>query len=212
MSTAQTQSPAGDPSPDKDASPAARRLAESRERLRQRMLRGDGRHDARRRNAAAEAEGQDPSAFDKLRAMPVIGAVVDAVAGWWSQHPLHSAAQMAQDAVGDVVAPVTRRHPLAAVAVAFATGGLLVWLRPWRLLKPAAFAGVASQVATRLVAQVPIESLVAAFIAFASTRLTPDEDEESPAEAVDSDIAAQTPLPTAGTPAAEGAPRDAVIH
>ncbi|HEY0855407.1 MAG TPA: hypothetical protein VGE16_00015 [Albitalea sp.] len=208
MSAAQPPSPAVDPLADKNASPALQRLAESRERLRQRMLRADGRHQARRRNAAAEAEGQEPSALDKLRALPVIGVIVDTLADWWSQHPLHSAAQMAQDAVGGVVAPVTRRHPLAAVAVAFAAGGLLIWLRPWRLLKPAVFAGVASQVASRLVAQVPIESLVAAFIAFASTRLGSDEEEEPSADAQPATAGAHTPHPLP----AEGVPRDAVIH
>jgi hypothetical protein len=191
---------------------AALRLAESRERLRQWMLRGDGRHQARRRKAAALAEGLETSLLDKLRAMPVIGIIVDAASAWWSSHPLHSAAQIAQDAARGSVAPLARRHPLALAAAAFAAGGLLVWLRPWRMFKPALFAGLASQVAGRVIAHIPIETVLASFAAFAYSQVhaADKEDEEGPADADEADASEAPAMPAPASQA--GPPKDVVIH
>jgi hypothetical protein len=164
---------------------AAQRLAESRERLRQWMVRGDGRHEARRRNAAAEAEGVSPSAWDRLRGLPVIGVVIDAASAWWSNHPLQPAASLARGVVRDSVGPLARRRPLMMVAAAFAIGGALVWLRPWRwLVRPALFAGLLSQIATRALTQMPWESMLGAFTSFAHSRIDaePDDDLASHAE------------------------------
>jgi hypothetical protein len=168
---------------------AAERLAESRERLRQWMERGDGRHEARRRTAAAEAEGVAPSAWDRLRGLPVIGVVIDAASAWWSNHPLQPAASLAQGVVRDSVGPLARRRPLMMVAAAFAIGGALVWLRPWRwLVRPALFAGLVSQIATRALTQMPWESMLGAFTSFAHARMDAephDEDLASDAEPSD---------------------------
>jgi hypothetical protein len=169
--------------PDKEQPSAAQRLAESRERLREWMLRGDGRHQARRRNAAAQAEGVEPSRLDRLRAMPVIGIVIDAVTAWWSQHPLNMVAGFAEGGVRDAVAPLVRRHPIAIVAVAFAAGSALGWFRPWRLIKPALIAGIVSQITSRLIAQIPLDSLLASFAAFAHDRSRHDSEDEVPAPA-----------------------------
>lgn len=145
---------------------AAQRLAQSRERLRQWMVRGDGRHDARRRVAAAEAEGERPEWLDRLRTLPVIGIVVDAASSWWSSHPLHAAVSIASDAIG----PTVRRHPLAAVALAFGTGAALVRWRPWRWVgRPAVFAGIASELFSHLVSQVPFDSWISALSSFAES-------------------------------------------
>ena len=147
---------------------ALERLAESRERLRLYMLHGDARHEARRRNATARAEGESPSALDKLRAMPVIGVLMDAVSAWWANHPLKPAASVAEGVVRDAAAPLARRHPLMVVTGAFIVGAAITWLRPWRLLgKTAVFAGLFSQVVSRVVTHMPWESMLGAMSSFA---------------------------------------------
>lgn len=203
-STARTDAPAQDGSDEQDAPSAAQRLADSRERLRQRMLRGDGRHEARRRNAAAEADGQEPSVVDKLRAMPVIGVIVDAAQAWWSHHPLNSISQIAEGSMRDTVGPLARRHPIAIVAAAFVAGGLLAWLRPWRLLKPALFAGLASQLASRVIAQVPFESMLASFASFAHSRVPRDDD--APADRPENEAPSATHTAGSSAPAREAVP------
>lgn len=160
---------------------AADRLAASRERMREWMLRTDGRQEARRRAAAAKQQGRSPSILDRLRAHPVFGIVIDAVSAWWANHPLQPAASLAQSVTRDAFAPLARRHPLAMVASAFVLGGVLVRFRPWRwMAKPAFFAGLASQVVTRFITQMPIESMLQALTAFAQPR---QHDDESPAAA-----------------------------
>ena len=158
---------------DKESNPltAAQRLAESRERLRQYMMRGDGRHEARRRTAAAQAEGTRASTIDRLRSLPVVGVVIDAVSAWWTNHPLHSAASVAQTVAEDAVAPLTRRHPVAVLVGAFFVGGAIAWFKPWRLLgKSALFGGLVSQVASHALTQMPWESVLGAFTTFAHSR------------------------------------------
>jgi hypothetical protein len=131
------------------------------------MLRADGRQDARRRAAAARAGGESPAWMDRLRSHAVLGPVIDAVSAWWANHPLHPAASLGGSLMRDAVAPLARRHPITVVACAFAVGGALAWFRPWRwLVKPALFAGLASQVLTRLVTAMPLESLLNAVAAF----------------------------------------------
>ncbi len=151
--------------------PAAQRLAESRERMRQWMLHADGRQEARRRAAAARAEGGKPAWLDRLRSHAVLGTVIDAVSAWWANHPLHPAVSLGSTVVRDAVAPLARRHPLATLAGAFVVGGAIVWFKPWRwIVKPALFAGLASQVVTRLVTTMPIDSLLNAMASFGESR------------------------------------------
>lgn len=167
---------------DKKANPlsAAQRLAESRERLRQYMLRGDGRHEARRRAAAAQAEGSQASVIDRLRALPMVGVVIDAVSAWWSNHPLHPAATVVENMARDAVAPFTRRHPIPVLIGAFFVGGAIVWFKPWRLVaKSAVFSGLISQVASRAITQMPWESLLGAFTSLMRARSKPESEAEA---------------------------------
>lgn len=159
---------------------AAQRLAESRESLRLYMTQGDGRHEARRRTAAARAGGTSPSRMDRLRAMPVVGVVIDAVAAWWSNHPLRPAAMLSEGVVRDAVAPLTRKHPITVLASAFIVGGAIIWLKPWRFLgKSALFAGLFSQIVSRAITQMPWESMLGAFTSFAHAH-TPDAPKAAP--------------------------------
>lgn len=150
---------------------ATERLAASRERMRQWMLGADPRDEARRRTEAAIAAGERPAWLDRLRAAPVIGVVIDAASAWWANHPMQPAASLAHGVVRDAVAPLARRHPIAIVAGAFVFGVAVVRLRPWRwLLKPALFAGLTSQILTRVVSSVPLDSVLDAIGSFAKRR------------------------------------------
>jgi hypothetical protein len=172
---------------------AAKRLAESRERLRQWMIDPDGRQEARRLRAAATGRpvGED-SLLDRLRGHPVVGVAVEMANSWWTRHPLHPVASFAEDAVREHVAPVVRRHPLAVVSGAFAVGALVVWFRPWRLLSGTArAAGSASSVLLKILGSVPVASLLAAFTAAAKSRSNDDDDDEERTAERNEAVAAQ---------------------
>jgi hypothetical protein len=170
----------GAPAPDAELPSAAERLAASRERMRQWMLQTDTRGDARRRVEAAREAGDKPGWMDRLRTAPVIGVVVDAASAWWANHPVQPAASLAHGVVKDTLAPFARRHPLLVVGGAFLAGVALVRWRPWRwLIKPALFAGLGSQILTRVIASVPLESVFEAVGSFARRR-PPEDDEVAP--------------------------------
>jgi hypothetical protein len=178
----------GDEPPKKkktDPVEAAKRLAESRERMRQWMLDPDGRHEARRRRlAAGEATGEGLSMFDRLRSHPVVGVGAEMLNTWWTRHPLHPVAGMAQGAVRDHLVPVVRRHPIAVVAGSFAVGALLVWFKPWRFLAGTARSlGSASHLVTKLIGGLPIASLLAAFAAVAKHQTDEDDGDREANEA-----------------------------
>ena len=136
----------------------AERLQQSRDRMARWMIRADGRSIARRR---AEGEADGWAWLGSLRNNPVVALVTDAISSWWANHPLHPAAGLAEGIVRDAVAPLARRHPRTMVAGAFVVGALIVWSRPWRwLFKPALFAGILSQMASHVIAQVPFESIL----------------------------------------------------
>ena len=108
---------------------------------------------------AADADAGKTSWTQRLKQLPVISLVFESLDAWWTNHPLHAAAQVAAEASSAVVRPVARRHPFALVFVAGAVGALLVWSRPWRwALRPALLAGLAPQFASRVVKNLPIES------------------------------------------------------
>jgi hypothetical protein len=156
---------------DVDVPSAAERLAASRERLREWMLQADGRQQRRRRVAEAAAQGHSAPLLDRLRAMPVIGVILDVLTGWWASHPMQPVATLAHGVVRDTVAPMARKHPFAMVAGAFVVGIVLVRFKPWRsLLKPALFAGLATQIVARVVASIPMESVLDAMTSFAQRR------------------------------------------
>ena len=170
---------------------AADRLAASRERMREWMQRTDGRYEARRRAEAATAAGERPAWMDRLRTAPVIGVVIDAASAWWTNHPLNPAATLAHGVVRDTVAPMARRHPIAIVAGAFVAGLLVVRLRPWRwLVKPALFAGLTTQIITRVVSSVPMEAVFEALGSFAQRRRRAAAEDATPTAPTDADAEA----------------------
>jgi hypothetical protein len=182
--------------------PAAERLAENRERMRQWMLRLDGRYEARRRAAAAQAEGAEPSLIDRLRGHPVFGLLIDAITGWWDAHPLNATASLANGVVRETIGPLARRHPFLMVSAAVLAGALLMRFRFWRrLVKPALFAGLVSQIATRLIAQLP--SIIDTLHSF--TQRHEPEEEPLPSGA-EPEAAAEMPLPAASPEEARAVP------
>jgi len=163
---------------------AADRLAASRERMREWMLAADGRQDARRRVEAAREAGDKPAWLDRLRTAPVIGVIIDAASAWWANHPMQPAASLAHGVVRDAVAPMARRHPVLIVAGAFLAGVALVRWKPWRwLVKSAVFAGLGSQIITRVVASVPLDAIFEAVGSFAGGRAAEREAPSAPAPA-----------------------------
>jgi hypothetical protein len=148
--------------PQPDSVPhAVRRLQLSRMQLRDAM-RPASRHDAgrvaSRRGRAADGSA-GPGWADALADVPVIGLVAGALRDWWLRHPLRTATLVAREASHSLAQPMARQHPLVLALGAFAAGALLAWARPWRwILRPALFAGVASQIASRAVSALPIES------------------------------------------------------
>jgi hypothetical protein len=148
----------------------AERLQQSRDRMARWMIEADGRNIARR----ASADGGAWSWLGSLRNNPVVALVTDAISSWWANHPLHPAAGLAEGIARDAVAPLARRHPRAMVAGAGLVGALIVWARPWRwlsrLLKPALFSGIVSQMASHVIAQVPVDSILDAVGDFVTRR------------------------------------------
>ena len=95
----------------------------------------------------------------KLGALPLVNAVVESVGTWWTQHPLRPVGQMAGEASTALIKPIAQRNPLALVLVAALVGAGLAWSRPWRwIFRSALFAGLVPQLASRVAANLPIES------------------------------------------------------
>jgi hypothetical protein len=137
---------------------AIERLALSRERLRDAML------PARRKRPAGEnplADGIGNFAtglVERVRAMPAVAVLIEAVEDWWARHPLHTAGIVAAEASRRIAAPVAERHPLKLLFGAVLVGALLALLKPWRwLLRPALFAGLLPALLARGVRELPIE-------------------------------------------------------
>ena len=140
---------------------ATARLALSRERLRTVMLE---RSAPKRKAEAQRAAGAAPSLLDRLKDIPGAGVMIDAVSSWWSNHPLHAVGVLAAGAARASMQPLAQRNPVGLVLLAAVLGAALVWSRPWRwLLKPALFAGLVPQIASKLVRHVPMESWMGFF-------------------------------------------------
>jgi hypothetical protein len=56
---------------------------------------------------------------------------------WWRHHPWRQAGELAVEAADTLVRPLAQSHPATLMAGAAAVGALLVWSRPWRLLRSA---------------------------------------------------------------------------
>ena len=144
------------------------RLARSRAQMREWLVDG-GRN--RRSTTLGDAARSAPVRkwLQGVRQQPVIGTVVDAVMGWWLNHPAHAVAVVAGAAARDAAVPLARRHPWLLILASLLAGAAVVRLKPWRLLfSSALFAGLATQVASRLVAQVPVESVIASVMRLVS--------------------------------------------
>jgi len=145
------------------------RLARSRERLRHVLA-------PPARPAAAPSAGSGGKSWEeRLRDIPGMATVIDVVKVWWQQHPLHAVSIVAGEVGRTTLRPIASRHPLALVGVAMLAGAVLAWARPWRwALRSALFAGLAPQVASRVVASLPIESwLTMLGTLFTSSATTP---------------------------------------
>ena len=156
---------------------ATERLEQSRERIRAYF---DSRRPRARR--AAEEAGETPEWLEKLRANPLFDGVADAVGGWWRSHPLYSVFTVGESALREGLSPVARRHPIALAAGAVVLGALLYRTRLLRrLLKPALFAGLATQIATRVIARIPLDSVLSAFSRFREPAMGDDVPPAAPA-------------------------------
>jgi hypothetical protein len=98
----------------------------------------------------------------RIKALPVISAVVESIDAWWSHHPMRPLGRIAGEASEAIAKPVADRHPIALVMVAAVAGAGLAWARPWRwALRSALFAGLLPQLTSRVVASLPLESWMA---------------------------------------------------
>ena len=123
-------------------------------------------------SAGTAASKQTPAAAwtDALRAVPGAAILLDALRGWWQQHPLRLYSVIAAEAGAAVAKPVAQRHPVALVGGAFVVGALLALSRPWRwIIKPALFAGLVPHLASNTLAHLPLQSWLAALSSLAQT-------------------------------------------
>ena len=135
-------------------STALARLALSRDRLRREMLKRSA-----PKRLAADGSETHPTLQERLKSLPVVGVLFEALASWWSNHPLNAVSSVAVGAARTAIEPMAQRNPIALMVLALVFGGALVATRPWRwLLKPALFAGLVPQLVSKLAAQVPLES------------------------------------------------------
>jgi hypothetical protein len=160
----------------------AERLAVTRERLRQ-ALQGPAVV-----AGAAAASGGPAAWLHNLRELPGAAVVIDAVRGWWAQHPWRVTVLLVGDAARTVLQPVAERRPLALVLGALLFGGvlgsLLVRSGSWRgMLKPALFAGLLPQLVAKTVAHVPVSSWMAALSSLTQPRQAAASAPSAPASA-----------------------------
>ena len=130
---------------------AAERVELSRARLRRALL----------PPPVMAEESRRPGRFwrGRIADLPVVGIVIETLKEWWSHHALRPATQVAAEASRVVLTPLAQHHPFALVLSASAAGAALVWSRPWRwVFSSAIFAGLLPQLASRIVARLPLES------------------------------------------------------
>lgn len=138
-------------------STATERLVQSRALLREAMQKTPS------KQTSPGARNPLSGWLNSLKSIPVVTVLAEALGSWWTAHPLRVASHMAVDTTRALVLPLARRHPLGLALGALALGGLVVWARPWRwILKPALFAGLWSQLLSKGIAHLPLESWLAA--------------------------------------------------
>lgn len=95
----------------------------------------------------------------RIADLPVFGIVIETLKEWWSHHALRPAMQVAAEASRVVLTPLAQHHPFGLVLSASAAGAALTWSRPWRwMFSSALFAGLLPQLASRMVARLPLET------------------------------------------------------
>ena len=91
--------------------------------------------------------------------LPLVGVVIESLKEWWSHHALRPVTQIVVEASRAVVTPLAHQHPFALVLTAGAAGAALAWSRPWRwIFSSALLAGLLPQLASRVVAKLPLET------------------------------------------------------
>ncbi|RZI77435.1 MAG: hypothetical protein EOP80_04915 [Variovorax sp.] len=122
---------------DRDALTPQQRLAISRRALVQ-HLRGDPppeaaslQHGTPERPRKPASSGLFDRITERLSWMPMVRSVAER---WWRRHPANAVGQLARP----VLDRYARQQPGKLVAVAAASGALIVLVRPWRLLSAGA--------------------------------------------------------------------------
>lgn len=91
---------------------------------------------------------------------PALGIALELVSAWWSRQAARPVLQLAWAAFGAAIRPIAREHPFALVLGSGATGGLLMWSRPWRWVLPSALiAGMLPKLASRAILTLPFGAL-----------------------------------------------------
>lgn len=205
-----------------DGPSAADRLAASRERLRRAMLgptpeeKAQQAREARAARRAAAGPGFAATAngaplhlaqtvrgwVDKVRSVPAVDVVVDAVETWWAAHPLHTAGAMAADASKAYVQPIARKNPIAFVLGSAAFGAVFFLTRPWRwALRPVLLAGLLPQIVSHALRRAPVASWMHLATAFADRKASAARRSTARAAALASGPVARPPM-RAGMPPA----------
>lgn len=155
----------------------ADRLAESRGRLRQAMQ-VIAKPPQRASSAGSSSLfGAAGSAWlDRLKSVPGINVIVDAVSSWWMRHPLRLATGVASDAARAALQPVAQKNPVALVLGALVLGAVVAWTRPWRwIARPALLAGLFPQVLSKVIAHAPVSSWMSVLSSLADGQRKPGE-------------------------------------
>ena len=187
---------------------AIERLALSRERMREAMM--PSRKRSSREHLLPEGVGSFASGLvDRVRALPGVAILLEALQDWWARHPLHSVGLVAAEASRRLAAPLAERRPLTLLLGAVLAGALIALLKPWRwLLRPALFAGLVPALLARSVRELPIEHWLQVAAGLASPRPpSPDARDEGLATAAGSTAppavaVPSPPINTSATPAA----------
>ena len=143
---------------------AAERLARSREQMRDSM--NAIAPPRQRLSATGEPATGGPMLdplFDRVLGLPGVNIVIDTLESWWKHHPWRAVGLVAADAGREVVAPIAKRHPVYLMLGAALFGAVLLRWGPWRwVAKRTLLAGFVPRLATRIAANVPLESWLSA--------------------------------------------------
>jgi len=89
-----------------------------------------GSHEPPRGAAGAFDDTADRPPPGRGGALPWIAMARSMTARWWRRHPAHALGQLARP----VLEHYARKEPAKLMAIAAATGAVIVLVRPWRLL------------------------------------------------------------------------------